>query len=71
MPGWAHVPGLAKRLRSLRLAAGLTVAEVARRSRISDGTIYKIETQDRNLSLGYAVKLARALGVTLNDLVPL
>jgi transcriptional regulator with XRE-family HTH domain len=58
-----------RRLRSLRLARGWSLDELARRSHISASTISRIETGHRRLALDQLVSLARALETTVDGLV--
>ena len=57
-----------KRLRQLREAAELTQEELARKADMSTSAVAKIEQRDVDPSWSTVGKLARALGVTLNDL---
>ncbi|MEO5901654.1 MAG: XRE family transcriptional regulator [Ilumatobacteraceae bacterium] len=57
------------RLRSLRLARGWTLDELARRSNIGASTISRIETGHRRLAIDNLVDLARALEATVDELI--
>ena len=57
------------RLRSLRLARGWTLDELARRSLIGASTISRIETGHRRLAIDNLVDLARALETTVDELI--
>jgi transcriptional regulator with XRE-family HTH domain len=57
------------RIRSLRLARGWTLDELARRAHIGASTISRIETGHRRLALDSLVHLARALGTTVDELL--
>ena len=57
------------RLRSLRLARGWSLDELARRSHIGASTISRLETGRRRLALDHLVTLARALDVTIDELL--
>lgn len=57
------------RLRSLRLARGWSIDELARRSHIGPSTISRIETGHRRLALDHLVTLARALDTTVDELL--
>ena len=59
------------RLRSLRTTLGLSLDEVAERTRLSPSTISRIETGKRSISLDVLVPLARALQVDLDVLLDL
>jgi transcriptional regulator with XRE-family HTH domain len=58
-----------RRLRSLRQARGWTLDDLAARSHVGASTISRIETGQRRLALDQLVTLARALGVTVDDLL--
>jgi transcriptional regulator with XRE-family HTH domain len=58
-----------RRLRSLRLARGWTIDELARRAHISASTISRIETGHRRLALDHLATLAKALNTTIDDLL--
>ncbi len=57
------------RLRSFRLEKGLSQVELARMVGVSPSTISQVEGQQILLSLPALIKAARALGVTLDQLV--
>jgi len=65
-PGTAHV---GPNLRRLRLAAGLTQAEVAERAGVADATLSRIERGRLVPSVALAGKLADALGTTVDALL--
>jgi transcriptional regulator with XRE-family HTH domain len=68
--GPARIEELARsRLRTLRLARGWTLDELARRSNIGASTISRIETGHRRLAIDNLADLARALGATIDDLL--
>ena len=58
-----------RRLRTLRQARGWTLDDLAARSHVSASTISRIETGQRRLALDQLVVLARALGVSVDDLL--
>jgi len=58
-----------RRLRSLRLARGWSIDELARRSHIGPSTISRLETGHRRLALDHLVTLARALETTVDELL--
>ena len=69
-PGDTPVEDVARqRLRSLRLARGWTLDELARRSNIGASTISRIETGHRRLALDNLAELARALETTVDELL--
>ena len=57
------------RLRSLRLARGWTLDELARRSLIGASTISRIETGHRRLAIDNLAQLARALETTVDEVL--
>jgi transcriptional regulator with XRE-family HTH domain len=57
------------RLRTLRTGAGLTLAQVSQRTGISVSTLSRLESGSRRPTLELLLPLARAHGVTLDDLV--
>jgi transcriptional regulator with XRE-family HTH domain len=58
-----------RRLRSIRLARGWTLDELARRSHIGASTISRIETGHRRLAIDNLAHLARALETTVDELL--
>ncbi|MGH9116888.1 MAG: helix-turn-helix domain-containing protein [Acidimicrobiales bacterium] len=58
-----------RRLRSLRMARGWSIDELARRSHIGPSTISRLETGHRRLALDHLVTLARALDTTIDELL--
>ena len=58
-----------RRLRSLRLARGWSLDELAKRAHIGASTISRIETGHRRIALDQLVTLARALGTTVDELL--
>ena len=61
-------PRLGSRLREVRTAAGLTQAEVADKVGVSRKTVNTVENGVFVPSTTLALSLARALGVTVEDL---
>jgi transcriptional regulator with XRE-family HTH domain len=57
------------RLRSLRTTLGLSLDELATRTKLSPSTISRVETGKRTISLDILVPLARALQVDLDALL--
>jgi transcriptional regulator with XRE-family HTH domain len=68
--GRDRIPGLGKHLRALRQAAGLTLADLAGRTGSHVTSLSKIEADERSPSFRLALALARALGLSVADLVP-
>lgn len=58
-----------KRIRALRVAQGWSLGELARRARLSQSTLSRIENGQRRLALDQLVILARALDTSLDQLV--
>lgn len=57
-----------RRLRTLRQSRGWTLHDLAERAHIGASTISRIETGQRRLAVDQLVTLARALGITVDDL---
>jgi len=60
---------MAMRLKALRDARGWTQADVAKRARVSPGYIARLETCRHDPKLSTLLKLAKALGVPLTELL--
>lgn len=58
-----------RRLRALRQARGWTLDDLAARAHVGASTISRIETGQRRLAVDQLVTLARALGLTVDDLL--
>jgi mannose-6-phosphate isomerase-like protein (cupin superfamily) len=58
-----------RRIRSLRLARGWTLDDLARRSHIGASTISRLETGHRRLAIDNLADLARALETTVDELL--
>jgi transcriptional regulator with XRE-family HTH domain len=58
-----------QRLRSLRVARGWSLDELARRSNIGASTISRLETGHRRLAIDQLADLARALETTVDQLI--
>ncbi|WP_305789247.1 helix-turn-helix domain-containing protein [Symbioplanes lichenis] len=64
------VDGLVRaRLRTLRLARGWSLDDLATRSHLSPSTLSRLETGHRRIGLDQLTALARTLGVSLDELV--
>lgn len=57
-----------RRLRMLRRSRGWTLDDLAERAHVGASTISRIETGQRRLAVDQMVVLARALGITVDDL---
>jgi transcriptional regulator with XRE-family HTH domain len=60
---------VAKRLEKARIARGLSLKELARRSKVSQSTLSSVKTghrQGRNLTLDTGRRLALALGISVD-----
>lgn len=69
-PAESRVEDVARRrLRSLRLARGWSLDELARRSNIGASTISRLETGHRRLAIDNLADLARALETTVDQLL--
>jgi DNA-binding transcriptional LysR family regulator/DNA-binding Xre family transcriptional regulator len=79
MPNW-HKPGprrrasatdeaLRRRLRALRLAKGMSQAELARRTNMTASTVSRLESGGRRLAVDHLAPLAAALEVTVGELI--
>ena len=65
----AEISRLGRRLRQLRIRAGLTQHELAERSGVSRTVIASIETGQRSgITLDNALRLANVLGVSVETL---
>lgn len=58
-----------QRIRSLRLARGWSLDDLARRCYLSTSTLSRIETGHRRIALDQLATLARTLGTTIDQLV--
>jgi transcriptional regulator with XRE-family HTH domain len=58
-----------QRIRSLRVARGWSLDELAARSYLSPSTLSRIETGHRRIALDQLAPIARALGTSLDQLV--
>jgi transcriptional regulator with XRE-family HTH domain len=58
-----------RRLRELRAERGLTLAQVAQRASIDVSTLSRLESGKRRMALDHIPALARALGVSADDLL--
>lgn len=58
-----------QRIRSLRTAHSWTLDELAARAYLSPSTLSRIETGGRRIALDQLAPIARALGVTIDELV--
>ena len=57
------------KLKALREDRGMTQADLARRAKVSAGYIARLETLRHDPKLSTLVKLARALGVPVTELL--
>ena len=66
----ADVDGLVRqRIRGLRVARGWSLDDLARRCHLSPSNLSRIETGHRRVALDQLIPIARALGITLDQLV--
>ena len=61
---------IGERLRELRLKRGLSQDELARRANVTQGLIWQIEAGRRTPSLRTLLRLAEALSVSPEELLP-
>src|SRR4051794_37470618 len=61
--------GVGERLRALRRERELTLADIAGRTGVSVSTLSRLESGERRPTLELLLPLARAYGVTLDELV--
>lgn len=59
------------RVRARRHELGLTLAQVGKRARVSVGHLSEVERGTRNPSPAVLVRIARAMGCRIGDLLPL
>lgn len=69
MPAMEDLAPLGRAVRQARLVSGLTLKDLAARSSLSVRYLSDLERGRGNISIGRLMKVARALGVRLNDLV--
>lgn len=60
---------IARRLKQIRLSRGLTLAQLAHKIDMSSAHLSRIETGERQPSIGALIQLARAHGISLSKLV--
>lgn len=70
MNRWALYEGIGKKIRELRMKKNLTAAQLGPLAGTTGSTMSKIEAGETPPPVHILVGAARALGVTLNDLVP-
>lgn len=58
-----------QRIRTLRLAQGLSLSDLAAATQLNASTISRLETGGRRLALDVLARIARALNTTIDDLV--
>lgn len=63
------VPGLGRVVRQRRRALGLSVEKAARKADLSSDMWYKVEKDRCGVSLASAIKIAKALDLSLQELV--
>lgn len=64
-----YMDGFGNRLRSLRNERGLTQSEVAEVARMAKSTYSMVESNERDISIGQALRLARLFRVSISDLL--
>jgi len=68
---WVLYEAVGQRLRQIRTDQGKSVSEVALAAGTTTGTLSRIEMAETPPPLHILVGAAKALGVTLNDIVPM
>jgi transcriptional regulator with XRE-family HTH domain len=63
-------PTIGRRARAWRMKRGLSQAKLAQLTHLTSHSLSNYETGKRELSLASALRLAAALDITLNDLIP-
>lgn len=66
----AMLAAVGRRTRALRLEAGMTVREFAKRASLSQRFVNQLESGDGNISIAGLARVAAALGRTPHDLIP-
>ncbi len=64
----AGAPTLGQRIRAAREARGLSQASLAAAANISQGYLSQLEQDEREPALSIAARLARALGLSMDEL---
>ena len=67
--GQQIVAGIALRIRNFRKQQGLTLEELAERSKVSRAMISKVERSEKSPTLSVLVRIAKGLNITLSDLL--
>lgn len=57
-----------RRIKALRIAAGLSVEQLAAKAGVTHTTIYNLEA-GAGATVAVASRIAKALGVTINDIL--
>lgn len=65
------IPKLGSRVREVRKARGLTLRDLGEQAQLSPGFLSQIERSQTDASVGSALRIAAALGVSLSDLIAL
>ena len=66
-----HIAGYPEEIRTARLRADLTNDQLAALSGVPYSTICKVQTGQQNITLPQAAAICAALGVSLDDILPL
>lgn len=60
---------LNENFRKIRIENGMSLYDVAKKSGVAYSILYNLEHTKKDITITTALKIAKALGVTLNDLV--
>lgn len=66
-----HIAGYPEKIRSARLRADLTNEQLADLSGVPYSTVCKVQTGQQNITLPQAAAICAALGISLDDILPL
>jgi transcriptional regulator with XRE-family HTH domain len=63
------MPTVGERIRGIREELGWTLEELADKSKVSKGFLSEVETNKRDISSGYLLRVANAVGASLDYLL--
>ena len=63
------MPTVGDRIREIREELGWTLEELAEKSKVSKGFLSEVETSKRDISSGYLLRVANAMGASLDYLL--
>ena len=67
---WVAMSGIGERIKEMRLKRGLSQGELARRAGLTQGFIWQVEAGRKEPGKRALIALARALSVSLDELLP-